>query len=346
MSNGIVVCPAAGHRVLLLAIPLLAMGCRDQQSGRESSPVPHSTLSADEIFVRASPAVVQVVIQDRNNQPIAFGSGFLINTNGLIATNYHVIEKGHSAHVVLADGTIFSVVGVAAYDSGADLAILKVAGQIHAQPLELIGNELPLVGAKVYAIGNPLGLANTLSDGLVSGHQEIPIYPITMIQTTTPISPGSSGGPLVGDNGKVVGVMTVSRLGGQNLNFAVPASHVARLRLQCGSEKHLTQLPLIHQSVSAQPKMGHQTQPPESKYGFELRVRKAGEDKFDDKTQKFGIEVFLDPNNNKVVYISETGSIAVLPAASTLPSGKGNDPTWQHAMEVRVRRPGEIKFHN
>jgi hypothetical protein len=83
---------------------------------------------------------------------------------------------------------------------------------------------------------------------------------------------------------------------------------------------------------------------PESKYGFELRVRKAGEDKFDDKTRKFGIEVFVDPNMNKVVYISETGSIAVLPAAKELPSGKGKDPAWQHAMELRVRKAGEKDF--
>jgi hypothetical protein len=83
---------------------------------------------------------------------------------------------------------------------------------------------------------------------------------------------------------------------------------------------------------------------PESKYGFELRVRKAGEDKFDDKTQKFGIEVFQDPNSNKVVYISETGSIAVLPVTTALPSGKGKDPTWQAAMELRVRKAGEKDF--
>ena len=83
---------------------------------------------------------------------------------------------------------------------------------------------------------------------------------------------------------------------------------------------------------------------PDSKYGFELRVRKAGEEKFDDKTKKFGIEVFLDPNNNKVVYISETGSIAVLPAVNALPSGKGKEPVWQHAMEVRVRKATEKDF--
>jgi hypothetical protein len=83
---------------------------------------------------------------------------------------------------------------------------------------------------------------------------------------------------------------------------------------------------------------------PESKYGFALRVRKATEAVFDDKTQKYGIEVFLDPNNNKVIYISETGSIAVLPAPGVLPSGKGKDPVWEHAMNLRVRKSGEKDF--
>lgn len=81
---------------------------------------------------------------------------------------------------------------------------------------------------------------------------------------------------------------------------------------------------------------------PESKYGFELRVRKAGEDAFDEKTQKYGIEAFLDPNSNKLVYICQTGAIAVVaPPNEPLPSGKSKDPKWEHAMELRVRKAGE-----
>src|SRR5581483_9845488 len=107
------------------------------------------------------------------------------------------------------------------------------------------------VGAKVYAIGNPLGqFANTLSDGLVSGHRErgtVPHFPNlpTMIQTTAPISHGSSGGPLVGADGRVVGVTTLTWEddGGRNVNFAVPAAHVARLLRQCEAGGPLTRLP-------------------------------------------------------------------------------------------------------
>src|SRR5262249_52975972 len=95
--------------------------------------------------------------------------------------------------------------------------------------------------------------ANTLSDGLVSGYRKIPISEVSMIQTTAPISHGSSGGPLLRADGKVVGVTSVNRGDGQNLNFAVPATHVARLLPLCDSGKALTQLPIVRE-VAERPK--------------------------------------------------------------------------------------------
>jgi S1-C subfamily serine protease len=222
-------------------------GALDQRPDHEGGTDHRPPLPPDALFARSSPAVMQVVIQDRQGRTTGSGSGFLVSTTGPIATNYHVIEKAHAADVLLADNTILPVVGAAGLDQEADLAIVKVAGRVNAQPLELAGDDLPPVGAKVYAVGNPRGLANTLSDGLVSGHQEIPIYSMTMIQTTAPISPGSSGGPLLGVDGKVVGVTTASRVDGQNLNFAVPASHVARLLRRCEGQGHLTQFPLVRE---------------------------------------------------------------------------------------------------
>jgi S1-C subfamily serine protease/cytochrome c-type biogenesis protein CcmH/NrfG len=237
-------------RSLLLTIPIAALACLLGWYWHAFS----TSTSADTIFRRTSPAVVQVVVQDRQGRTIGSGSGFLVSKKGLIATNYHVIEKAHTADVFLADQRKLSVVGAAAFDQEADLAIIKVAGQIGAQPLELAGDDLPPVGAKVYAIGSPLGdFANTLSDGLVSGHREtgtIPHFPRmpAMIQTTAPISHGSSGGPLLRSDGKVVGLMTLTFSSeGENLNFAVPASHVARLLLRCEGEGQLTRFPLSRQ---------------------------------------------------------------------------------------------------
>ncbi len=210
-------------------------------------------LSPDAIFAQASPAVVQVEIQDRQGHTTGSGSGFLVSRTGFIVTNYHVVRKAHSAHVIFADKTLAPVDGVAALDEQADLAILRITGRIGAQPLDLGGGRLPPVGAKVYAIGNPLGqFANTLSDGLVSAHREqgtVPGYPNlpTMIQTTAPISHGSSGGPLFAADGKVVGVTTLTWEddGGRNVNFAVPASHVATLLHRCDADGSLTRLPLL-----------------------------------------------------------------------------------------------------
>jgi S1-C subfamily serine protease len=203
------------------------------------------------LFKQSSRAVVQVVIRDRNGKTMGSGSGFLVSQRGLIATNHHVIAKAHSAYVIFGDNTKASVLGAAAVDADSDLAILKVAGQTSMQPLEFAGNELPPVGVKVYAIGNPLGLANVLSDGLVSGHQ--PKNPrLTVILTTAPISPGSSGGPLLTADGKVVGVTTGMFKGGQNLNIAVPISRVAKLLSRSMDGGQPMQFPLTAQATEIQ----------------------------------------------------------------------------------------------
>jgi len=83
---------------------------------------------------------------------------------------------------------------------------------------------------------------------------------------------------------------------------------------------------------------------PEWKFAFDLAARKAGEKEFSKDTKKYGVEVFLDPNSNKLIYVSETGAVAVLPAPAGLPTGKAKDADWQGAMELRVRKVGEKDF--
>lgn len=83
---------------------------------------------------------------------------------------------------------------------------------------------------------------------------------------------------------------------------------------------------------------------PESKFAFDLAARKAGEKEFSKETRKYGVEVFFDPNSNKLIYISENGALAVVAAPAVLPAGKSKDPEWQHAMELRVRKVGEKDF--
>jgi len=240
-------------------------------------------LTADELFVRVSPSVVQVVVLDREGERFGSGSGFVIGTDGMIATNYHVIERANSVLIVFSDGTKLTVMGVAALDKEADLAILKVTQMVKPQPLELASNVMPQVGTKVYAIGNPLRLSNTLSDGLVSGHREI--ERTTVIQTTAPISPGSSGGPLFGSDGRVIGVTSSGLKGGQNINFAVPVSHLIGLLPRPEKDAQLTRFPLMRQSDAED---------------YIIRGEAAAEKKeYDQAIKQFDEAIRLEPHNSE-----------------------------------------------
>ena len=169
------------------------------------------------------------------------GSGFVIDADGYIMTNAHVVSGAQRVQVVLpaenADGTLASALSGKSYTLNArivgvttelDLALLKVDGQkLPALPLATY-SELRQ-GETVFAFGSPIGLRNTLTHGLVSAvaRQVDPDSPLIYVQTDAPINPGNSGGPLVNIRGEVVGVNTfiVSQSGGSDgLGFAVPSA--------------------------------------------------------------------------------------------------------------------------
>lgn len=182
--------------------------------------------SPDVLFARNSPAVVRVISHDSNFNA-RLGSGFFISKDGLLVTNYHVIREADFAMALRDDNTTLYVEGIAAEDKDADLALLKV--NVKDVPFLSIGpDEPPKVGTKVYAIGNPDGLTNTLSEGLISGLRN-EANQLAAIQTSAAISHGSSGGPLLTADGLVVGVTSATVVDGQNLNFAVPATDVRKL---------------------------------------------------------------------------------------------------------------------
>jgi len=190
-----------------------------------------SPLSVADVVKRSSDAVVQVVASDASGKDTALGSGFLISSDGKIVTNYHVIKGAHSALVKLANGAFFPVEGILAVDIDRDLVILKVPGK--NLPFLPIGNSTDLhVGDHVVAIGSPLGLEGTVSDGIVSAIREE--QDKKWIQTTAPVSHGNSGGPLLDLNGNVTGVITwgVNLQLGQNLNFAAASDEVKTLLLR------------------------------------------------------------------------------------------------------------------
>ena len=198
----------------------VTLGCQNLSSQQGNLNIP-------DIVSRSSDAVVQIVVSDSLGQPTALGSGFVISQDGRIVTNYHVIKGAHTAIVKLTNGSFFPVDGVLAADPDKDLAILKVAGK-NLPFLSLETSQLR-VGDRVVAIGSPLGLDGTVSDGIVSAIREEDNK--TWIQTTAPVSHGNSGGPLLDLKGNVTGVITwgVNLNLGQNLNFAVAANEVGTL---------------------------------------------------------------------------------------------------------------------
>jgi len=181
-----------------------------------------------EIAKSAINSTVSIVALDNISQPLAYGSGFIIDDK-LIATNVHVIKGATSAYV-LVNGVKknLTVDGYVAIDKANDLVILKV-NDLHGNKLPL-SSTLPEIGEKIYAIGNPKGLDGTFSEGIVSGIREIEGK--NVLQITAPISPGSSGGPVLNSKGEVVGIAFASFTSGQNLNFAIPVKYLENLMIK------------------------------------------------------------------------------------------------------------------
>lgn len=209
----------------------------------QNAPRPGTTaLSAREISDLASPAVFFVQVYDTESaasDPAAVGSGFLISADGTAVTNYHVIEETLGATATTSDGKVYPIEKVLFYDVGRDIAVVRLSrtardGTTCAAFPFLRMRESAEVrnGDVVYAIGSPLGLQNSISNGIVSNRSrtlEGESYPY--IQTTAAISHGSSGGALVNEYGEAVGVTAGYLGGGQNLNLAIPMDSVLGLDL-------------------------------------------------------------------------------------------------------------------
>jgi len=185
------------------------------------------------LFAKASPSVVRIEVMKADFTPTGQGSGFLVSPDGVIVTNHHVMRAGRKGMVLFGDGKAYPVVAVLTQDEKKDLAVLKI--NVTGMPyLELLPKEQkPEIGAHAYAIGTPVGYTNTLSEGLVSGLRDQEHR--SVVQTTAPISSGSSGGPLLDAKARVIGVNTfvhVEHSQGsivENINFAVASKEVQEL---------------------------------------------------------------------------------------------------------------------
>ncbi len=223
------------------------------------------------VIAKVRPAVVQVNVATQNGN--ALGSGVIIDGRGYIVTNNHVVDGAQSISVVLYDGTRFSA-QLAGTDPADDLAVLKITPPSSGLTVATLGDSSKLkVGQEVLAIGNPLGITQTVTSGIISalgrnvsegqGGATIP----DAIQTDAPINPGNSGGALVDLQGNLVGIPTLTAIDPEfntpanGVGFAIPSNRVAFIVpqiIQTGSVTHTGRAVLGVRIASVDPTLAAQ----------------------------------------------------------------------------------------
>lgn len=202
------------------------------------------------VIARVRPAVVEVKVTTSNGG--ALGSGVIIDRRGYIVTNNHVVDGAQSISVVLYDGTQVSAQLVGT-DPADDLAVLKITPPASGLTVATLGDSSKLqVGQDVLAIGNPLGITQTVTNGIISAlgrnvnEQNGAVIP-NAIQTDAPINPGNSGGALVDMQGNLIGIPTLSAIDPEfntpanGVGFAIPSNrvqYIASQIIQTGSVSH------------------------------------------------------------------------------------------------------------
>ena len=234
--------------------------------GSKQEIIMENVKSAQEIANEALPSTVLLEMEDSNGQSHGGGSGFFVR-KGEIATNFHVVEGAYKGSAKLfGQDLCYEIEGYTVLNVDNDLVILKIKNpeevDVETSILPLGDSDNLQTGDPIYAVGNPAGLEGTISDGIISGirnRDPSRDIPYTRIQITAPISPGSSGGPVLNTRGEVVGVSVsgVSSLKpislhnpqdaqyinvAQNLNFAIPSNYLQALLDQQNENDNITPL--------------------------------------------------------------------------------------------------------
>jgi serine protease Do len=206
-----------------------AGSARNVTAPRSSGPLPPPTRNAEQVFSEASPSIVRILVSDSSGQVVKQGSGVVI-ARGRVITNCHVTQG--ASHVMVKSGANSRSANPYVSDEEFDLCSLDVFG-LEAPSVTLGSVANMRTGQRVYAIGAPLGLELTISEGIVSSLREAAGSKV--IQTTAPVSPGSSGGGLFSADGRLIGIVTSQVRNGQNLNFAMPVDWIAEMRTRGAS---------------------------------------------------------------------------------------------------------------
>jgi serine protease Do len=192
--------------------------------GAKAAGAADGTLSGEALYAKLAPSVGRVIILGPDGEQVGGGSGVAIGPDAMI-TNCHVAKAGARLQVKINQGSHDATIVTA--DEEHDLCLLQVSG-MSARAVEIGSSSNVKTGQKVLALGAPRGLDLTMSDGIVSSLRNFD--GATIIQTTAPVSPGSSGGGLFDTSGRLVGIITFQMVNGQNLNFAAPSDWISSMR--------------------------------------------------------------------------------------------------------------------
>ncbi|MDP3028610.1 MAG: tetratricopeptide repeat protein [Deltaproteobacteria bacterium] len=181
------------------------------------------------------------------------GSGFIVDPDGVIATNYHVVAGSAKTpevafFVKMGNGAVLRIEELILFDAEIDIALLTVESK-GLPAVRLSTNYKPEIGEDIIVIGSPFGLETTISNGIISGVRG----QSGLIQITAPVSPGSSGSPVFNTKGEVIGIASFLIEGGQNLNFAIPVKYVANLLAGHNEKNSSEQLPAPAPTPEAAP---------------------------------------------------------------------------------------------
>jgi len=203
---------------MFLTIPSILFAQTEQSGSR----------NVVEMIKNVKPAIVQIVGITTDNKETR-GTGFLVEEIGTIVTNFHIIHGLESASIHLSNGDIYDKVTILAVDERKDLAIIKIFG-FDLPVLDLGNSNNVEVGEKAVLIGNPLGFELSATTGIISAIRSSGDG-FQVIQTDAAANPGNSGGPLLNENGEVVGVLSFGIKEAENLNFAIPINYAKGLIL-------------------------------------------------------------------------------------------------------------------
>lgn len=201
---------------ILLSLSLIAVAIIAFLAYKLFMPFSENTAAIE----KAASSVVKIYCYDHEGNETATGSGFVAFDSRTVVTNYHVMESAYTCKISTDEDKTYEAENVLAYSKEQDIAIIKLKSSTNLKVLKLGDSDKTKKGEPIIAIGSPLGIKNTVSQGVLSGR--LMEENMDVLQFTAPISSGSSGGALFDNNGKVIGITYASFVDGQNLNLAIP----------------------------------------------------------------------------------------------------------------------------